>query len=74
MQSPSDTRISIDAQVDSVLPKFGLAYVSDGEQCWGVTRQDLGNTFDSLAPGMRVRLELQQHGGVSLVHRCLPVG
>jgi hypothetical protein len=74
MQYHSDTRTVIDAQVDSVLPKFGLAYVSDGEHCWGVTRQDLGIAFESLAPGMRVRLELQQHGGTSLVHRCQPVG
>lgn len=70
MHSSSHTPATIDARVESVLPGLGLAYVSDGEQRWGVTRAALGERFEALSPGTRVRLELQQHRGSSLVRDC----
>lgn len=58
------------AHVESVMPRLGLAYVTDGKRLWGVSRSVLGSGFDALTPGQPVRLHLQSERGVSLVRAC----
>ncbi|MET0349899.1 MAG: hypothetical protein ABW067_08935 [Rhizobacter sp.] len=61
----------MDAAVCEVLPKFGLAFFTDGKtRTWGATRCTLGTTLDGLAEGQRVRLYLLDRDGFSIVQRC----
>lgn len=60
---------ALDAAVCEVLPKFGLAFFTDGgSRTWGATRCTLGPRIDELAEGQRVRLYLMDSDGFSIVH------
>jgi hypothetical protein len=68
MQAVEDAMSTVDARVEDVLPKLGLAFVVDAQsQSWGVTRSTPGTEFDALAPGRRVRLQIQAHPLFSVV-------
>jgi hypothetical protein len=59
----------MDAAVTEVLPKFGLAFFSDGKsRTWGATRTTQGPSIDQLTEGQRVRLYLLERDGFSIVH------
>jgi hypothetical protein len=68
MQFTRESASSVNAQVDSVMPHLGLAYVVDeASQAWGITRSTPGARFDTLEPGQRVRLRIEAHGSFSVV-------
>jgi len=65
--SPDPVLPPTDAAVCEVLPKFGLAFFTDGKtRTWGATRCTLGPDIDVL----RVRLYLVDRDGFSIVQRC----
>ncbi len=50
------------ATVHEVLPRLGLAYVTDDEErCWGITRSSSTASLDELSVGSHVRLTIEQH-------------
>lgn len=71
MHPAFNTTSTLDAKVEELLPKLGLAFVVDeASQSWGVTRSTLGSQFDALAPGRRVRLLIQSTQSYSVVQEC----
>lgn len=69
--SPDPVLSPTDAAVCEVLPKFGLAFFTDGKtRTWGATRCTLGPDIDTLTEGQRVRLYLVDRDGFSIVQRC----
>ena len=69
--SPDPELRPTEAAVCEVLPKFGLAFFTDGKsRTWGATRCTLGAAIDELTEGQRVRLYLVDRDGFSIVHRC----
>ncbi len=66
---------TVEARVEDVLPQLGVAYVvDDTAHAWGVTRGVSGGRFDELAPGQRVRLQLQGYPSFSVVSGCELLG
>lgn len=62
MEPTREFSSTVDARVEQVLPRFGLAFVMDDtSQSWGVTRSTPGNQFDALEAGRRVRLHIKAH-------------
>jgi len=70
----SQDSFTIQATLATVMPSLGLAFVTDGQRDWGVTRSMLGARFDALKPGLNVQLLLQQHHDSTLVSDCLTLG
>lgn len=71
MHPAYETTSTLDAKVEELLPKLGLAFVVDGAaHSWGVTRSTLGCQFEALAPGRRVRLLVQSNQSYSVVREC----
>jgi len=71
MQPTRDVTSTVDARVEQVLPRFGLAFVlDDASQSWGVTRSTPGSQFDALTVGRRVRLQVKAHLTFSVVREC----
>ncbi|MDZ7590548.1 MAG: hypothetical protein U5L05_07575 [Rubrivivax sp.] len=71
MQPTREVTSTVDARVEQVLPRFGLAFVlDDASQSWGVTRSTPGSQFDALAVGRRVRLQVEAHQTFSVVREC----
>ncbi|KQW00103.1 hypothetical protein [Rhizobacter sp. Root1221] len=67
--TPETLLLLMEAEVSEVLPKFGLAFFSDGKtRTWGATRSTRGPDIGELAEGQRVRLYLQERDGFSIVH------
>jgi hypothetical protein len=65
----------VSAVVTEVLPKFGLAYLEDGQgRTWAVTRCTKGAGLDLMASGQAFELTLEQHTAYSVVgsYRPLP--
>lgn len=58
------------AEVDQVLPSFGLAFLlgEDGRD-WVVTRSTTGPGLEALTEGLRVRVEIEDRAGVLLATR-----
>jgi len=53
----SDTLVTVTTH--EVLPKFGIAFLQDGEdRTWTVTRSTKGPGLDVLRPGQQLRLKL----------------
>lgn len=70
-QASREILSTVDARVEDVMPKLGLAYVvDDAAHTWGVTRCTSGARFDELAPGQRVRLRVQDCAAFSVVREC----
>ncbi len=68
MQPARQVTSTVDARVEQVLPRFGLAFVlDDASQSWGVTRSTPGSPFDALTTGRRVRLQIEVHQSFSVV-------
>ena len=64
----------VTAVVTEVLPKFGLAYLEDGQgRTWAVTRATKGAGLDSMAPGQTFELALEVHTAFSVVGRYRPL-
>jgi hypothetical protein len=64
----------VTAVVTEVLPKFGLAYMEDGQgRTWVVTRSTKGAGLDSMAPGQVFELALELHTAYSVVGRYRPL-
>jgi hypothetical protein len=62
---------TLDATVEELMPKLGLAFVMDGAtRSWGVTRSTPGCRFEALAPGRRVRVLVQFGSAFSVVREC----
>jgi hypothetical protein len=62
---------TINAEVDSVMPQLGLAYVVDDlAQAWGITRSTPGARFEALEPGRRVSLRIEAYRSFSVVAAC----
>jgi hypothetical protein len=62
MPNPADSRRSVVATVQEVLPQLGLAYVTDQEKrLWGITRSTPGGAIDALRPGTEVTLTIEDH-------------
>jgi hypothetical protein len=60
---------AMEAAVCEVLPKFGIAFFTDGKtRTWGATRATLGPDIDLLTEGQRVRLFVVDRDGFSIVH------
>ena len=71
MQPTRRVVLTVDARVEQVLPRFGLAFVlDDASQSWGVTRSTPGSQFDALTAGCRVRLQVEAHQTFSVVREC----
>ncbi|MBK6470345.1 MAG: hypothetical protein IPF94_06300 [Betaproteobacteria bacterium] len=68
MQPTREVTSTVDASVEQVLPRFGLAFVlDDASQSYGVTRSTPGSQFDALTAGRRVRLQVEAHETFSIV-------
>jgi hypothetical protein len=68
MQPNREVTSTVDARVEQVLPRFGLAFVLDDvSHSWGVTRSTPGSPFDALTAGRRVRLQIEVHQSFSVV-------
>lgn len=68
-----DPRRQIVATVQEVLPRLGLAYVTDEHECsWGITRNMCGAALDKLATGSQVRLTIEDHDGFALASAWAP--
>jgi hypothetical protein len=66
-----ETTSTLDATVEELMPKLGLAFVVDGSaRTWGVTRSTPGCQFEALAPGRRVRVLVQSDNALSVVREC----
>ena len=69
--TPDPALQSTEAAVSEVLPKFGLAFFTDGKtRTWGATRCTLGPLLDDLCEGQPVRLYLLDRDGFSIVRHC----
>ena len=69
--SPDSDLLPMEAAVSEVLPKFGIAFFTDGRsRTWGATRTTLGPALDGLTEGQRVRLYLLDRDGFSIVRHC----
>ena len=67
---PNLTTSTINATVEDVLPGVGLAYLAgDDHRDWTITRSTSGSALESLAPGQRVSLTIEQHGRYLLVRK-----
>jgi hypothetical protein len=59
---------SFTAVAVEVLPQFGLAFVeAAGTRTWAVTRSMPGPGLDALREGQRVKLQVEEHAGFSLI-------
>lgn len=71
MHTANETMSTLDATVEELLPKLGLAYVVDGAaQSWGVSRSTMSGPLEQLEPGRRVRLLVQSNHIYSVVREC----
>lgn len=71
MQNAFESTSTLDATVEELLPKLGVAFVVDGAaQSWGVSRSTLSGPLEALAPGRRVRLLIQSNQSYSVVREC----
>ena len=69
--SSSKHRISVPVTVLEVMPKLGLAYLSDNkERTWAATKSTPGIDFASLRVGDRLHAEVGEFGTHSVVHWC----
>ncbi|WP_088280027.1 hypothetical protein [Ideonella sp. A 288] len=67
MSSTSDRPRVVLATVDQVLPRLGLAYVTDTDACsWGITRSTAGDGLDRLDVGAHVKLTIEDHDGFAV--------
>lgn len=61
------------ATVHEVLPRLGLAYVTDDdERCWGITRGSSAVSLDDLNVGAQVRLTIEEHHGFAVASAWVP--
>lgn len=62
------------ATAQEVLPKFGLAFLTDDQDMsWTVTRSTQGPGLGTLREGQRVRLTLDHHPRFSVVRTYDPL-
>ncbi|OYY63136.1 MAG: hypothetical protein B7Y51_06695 [Burkholderiales bacterium 28-67-8] len=67
---PNLTTSTVTATVEDVLPRVGLAYLAgDDHRDWTITRSTSGSELESLAPGQRVTLTIEQRGRYSVVRK-----
>ncbi|MDO9316412.1 MAG: hypothetical protein Q7T97_17905 [Burkholderiaceae bacterium] len=60
--------LTVDATVEGVMPGLGMAYlVGDDHRDWTVTRSTHGVGLESLKPGQRVHLTVEQHKRFAVV-------
>lgn len=68
MQTIRQVTSTVDARVEQILPRFGLAFVVDDvSHSWGVTQSTPGGPFDALTTGCRVRLQNEVHQSFAVV-------
>jgi hypothetical protein len=65
--------VNVVATVQEVLPKLGIAYLADEKEgSWAVTRSTKGPGLESLVPGQKLRLLLDQRSAFGLVREYRP--
>ena len=65
-----DSLTTLVAEVDQILPSFGLAFLVGQDGCdWVVTRSTPGPGLQALVEGRRVRLDIEDEAGVLLATR-----
>lgn len=71
---PVTTRTVV-ATVQDVMPRMGLAYLVDDQgQCtWGITQTTPGAGINTLTPGLRLRVTLEQQQGFELASAYSPL-
>ncbi len=67
---PYLTTSTVNATVEAVLPRMGLAYLEgDDHRDWTITRSTNGSNLESLTPGQRVTLTVEQNGRFSVIRK-----
>ena len=71
MSQALNSRVSVSVTVLEILPKLGLAYLSDDNtRTWAATRSTPGIDFASLHVGDRLHAEVGEFRMHSVVQRC----